>query len=80
MKEDVRRQVPDFVPERLLNGVINQLEKDGFVIIEWDISKNSLIAAMNYIRKNGFKCEWIENGKQKYSVKISKPSHTPPAR
>jgi hypothetical protein len=67
----VKQQVPDFVPERLFNSVKADLEKSGSAVVNWCISKNAMIATLNYIRGKGYKCEWIENGNQDYSIKIT---------
>lgn len=69
---DIKQQVPDWLPERFFNNIKDELENQGSYILEWSISKASLIATLNYIRAKGYKCEWIEKGEQLYDIKISK--------
>lgn len=70
--EEIKQQVPEWLPERFFNNIKDDLEESGQFILEWSVSKASMIATLNYIRKQGYKCEWIEKGGQLFDIKIYK--------
>lgn len=70
---EIKQQVPEWLPERFFNNIKADLESNGKCVLQWAISKTTMIATLNYIRNKGYKCEWIEKGEQLFDIKITTP-------
>lgn len=67
----IRQQTPEWFPKRFLNNIKDDLDSAGECVITWHITKQSMIATLNYIRGKGYKCEWIEKGNDEFIIKIT---------
>jgi hypothetical protein len=79
MSKTAMEKAPDWHSERFYEQSVKPaIEKDGYFILNWKISKETMIATLNYIRtKHKLTCQWIENGHQDYLIKIFTPTNKP---
>lgn len=68
---NIKEQMPRWAQEQFFQRIEPELLENGVYELQWFISKQSLIAVLNYIRGKGYKCEWIERDKSDYLIKIS---------
>jgi hypothetical protein len=66
-----RKLVPDWFPQRFYDNIKSDLDKNGFIEMDWMVSKVSMIATLNYMRAKGFTCQWIEKAHDQFLIKIS---------
>lgn len=72
MTGPIKKQIPDWCAENMLTQVKADIEKNGEFVMQWLIKKHTMIAALNHIRSHGYKCDWIENAEDNFSIKITK--------
>lgn len=73
MSKEIKEQIPDWYCERQLPQVEKAIAENGEYVMDWAITKKSMIAYNNWMRAKGFKVEWIEKRENQFLVKITKP-------
>ncbi len=73
MEQQIKSKSPHWVYERFYNDTLKKdIESNGYAIMNWNISKPTMIATLNYLRFNlKLKCEWIEKNETFFIIKIS---------
>ena len=66
------KHLPEWVQDKFYKTVEDALLINSEYILEWFISKASLVTMLNYIRGKGYKCQWIEKREGLYIIKISR--------
>jgi hypothetical protein len=66
------KHLPEWFQDKFYNEIENALSLSNEYVLEWFISKTSLVTMLNHVRGKGYKCQWIEKSEGQYIIKISK--------